>query len=250
MTDAIRTAAALLLETRRGGRTLSALPPEVRPATATDAYAVQDETLRALGPVGGWKVGAASPDAEPACAPLPAGGVVRSPHAFQAAAFRLNGLEGEIAFTLARDLPRRERAYDESDVLAALASVHPAIEIVDSRFDDMRAVDPLSALADLGSHGALAVGPGRSADLRVDQTRQRVTLEVDGAVAVDNVGGNAAGDVFRLLVWLANHTAERCGGLRAGQVVTTGSCTGLRFATPPARVRATVAGIGACEVSL
>jgi 2-keto-4-pentenoate hydratase len=243
-------ATTLLLEARRSRMPLAALPESARPTDAAAAYAIQDEVLAALGGIGGWKVGAANPSSEPGCSPLPAAGVVRSGHAFAPAAFRLNGLEAEIAFTIAHDLPPLAAPYTADDLLHAIAAVHPAIEIVDSRFVDMRAVDPLSALADFGSHGALAFGPGRTHDLRVEQSRQRVVLEAGGKLLADNVGGNAAGDVFRLLAWLANHAAARCGGLRAGQVITTGSCTGLTFAHPPVAVRADLAGIGACEIAL
>lgn len=243
-------AARLLLDARRDRRPLEALPEAARPADAAAAYAIQDELVAALGGIGGWKVGAASPTAEPGCSPLPAPGVVRSGHAFAKDAFRLNGLEAELAFTLARDLPPRAAPYTEADVLAAIASVHAAIEVVDSRFVDMRAVDALSAAADFASHGALIVGPARTSDLRVDQMRQAVKLAGGDKVLYEGVGGNAAGDVFRLLVWLANHAAARCGGLRAGQIVTTGSCSGLTFATPPARVTAMLTGVGVCTVDL
>lgn len=243
-------AARLLLDARRTRRPLDALPPEARPADAAAAYAVQDELVATLGGIGGWKVGAASPGAEPGCSPLPAPGIVPSGHVFPRDAFALNGLEAELAFTLGRDLPPRPAPYTEADVLAALRSVHPVIEIVDSRFTDMRGADPLSALADFASHGALVVGPGRGAGLRVDQTKQPVRLEAGNDVLYEGVGGNAAGDVFRLLVWLANHAAARCGGLRAGQIVTTGSCSGLTFARPPSRVRATLDGLGVCETVL
>jgi 2-keto-4-pentenoate hydratase len=246
----MHAATALLLDARRTRRLPGALPPEARPADAAAAYAIQDELVAALGGIGGWKVGAASPTAEPGCSPLPASGIVPSGHVFARHAFGLNGLEAELAFTLGRDLPPRTAPYAEADVLAALRSVHPVIEIVDSRFADMRAVDPLSALADFASHGALVVGPGRAAALHLDQTTQAVRLEAGDALLYEGVGGNAAGDVFRLLAWLANHAAARCGGLRAGQIVTTGSCSGLTFARPPARVRAMLAGLGRCEAVL
>jgi 2-keto-4-pentenoate hydratase len=246
----MKPAARLLLDARCPRRPLEALPEACRPHDAGSAYAIQDELVAALGGIGGWKVGASSPAAEPGCSPLPAPGIVPSGHVFPRDTFALNGLEAEIGFTLGRHLPPRAMPYTGDDVLAAIRSVHPVIEIVDSRYVDMRAVDALSALADFASHGALVVGPGRTDGLRVDQTRQAVRLEAGEVLLYDGVGGNAAGDVFRLLAWLANHAAARCGGLRAGQVVTTGSCSGLAFARAPARVRAMLAGIGACEVTL
>ena len=85
---------------------------------------------------------------------------------------------------------------------------------------------------------------------RVDQTRQTVQLLCNDALAYEATGGNLAGDVFRLVTWLANHTAQRCGGLRAGQVVTTGSCTGVQSVAPATRVRAAFPGIDSAEATL
>jgi 2-keto-4-pentenoate hydratase len=39
-------------------------------------------------------------------------------------------------------------------------------------------------------------------------------------------------------------------GVRAGQLMTTGTYTGLNFATPGRRVRATFDGFGAAEVDV
>ena len=43
---------------------------------------------------------------------------------------------------------------------------------------------------------------------------------------VERTGSNTAGDLLRLIPWLANEGAVRSGGLRAGQWITTGSWTG------------------------
>ena len=48
---------------------------------------------------------------------------------------------------------------------------------------------------------------------------------------------------------MANNVGEDCGGLRAGQVITTGSLTGLRFVDPGARVVAEFSGLGTVEVA-
>ena len=70
MTD-IDLAARTLLDARRSGIALPALPREAQPQSLAEAYAIQDAQLRELGTVGGWKVGAKSPEAQPNCAPLP-----------------------------------------------------------------------------------------------------------------------------------------------------------------------------------
>ncbi len=248
MTD-VATAARLLLDARERGRAITALPLHARPQSAADAYALQDAQLRALGPIGGWKVGARTADAEPNCAPLPASLVFRSPQHF-AARFPLYLVEAEIAFTLARDLPPRAAAYTEDDVAAAIASVHAAIEVLASRYADFRTQDAFSQLGDFQTNGALVVGPGRETDTRVDQRCATVRVDVDGVREIEATGGNTAGDVLRLLAWLANHAGARCGGLRAGQVVTTGSCIGIHGVSPGRLVRATFEGLAPVEVTL
>lgn len=246
----VERAAALLVDARRSGRHLRELPPEARPAAVQDAYAIQDAVIRALGGAAGWKVGAKSPSAEPTCAPIPAGLVFESPKRFLSTELRLRGIEAEIAFRIGRDLPPRDRAYAIDDVGGAVESVHPAIEVVESRFEDFRTTDPLAVLADSNSNGALVFGAGRREPIRVDQTRQAVRLFFDARKVVDVVGGNSAGDVWRLLVWLANHCTGRCGGLRKGEIVTTGSCTGLELAPPGTRVAAELDGIGRAEIEV
>jgi 2-keto-4-pentenoate hydratase len=249
MTD-IATAARLLLSARSTGKPIAALPAASLPRSDDEAYAIQDAQIRAIGPVGGWKVGASAPDAEPSCAPLPASLVLRSPQTFAPMRFPLHLVEAEIAFTFARDLPPRASAYTVNDVAASIASVHAAIEILGSRYVDWRAQPPLARAADFQTNGALVVGEGRTTDTRVDQTRMTVHVDVAEAPALQVMGGNAAGDVMRLLAWLANHAAARSGGLRAGDVVTTGSCIGAYAVPAQTRIRATFDGVPPVEVSI
>jgi 2-keto-4-pentenoate hydratase len=225
------------------------LPASGEPRSDADAYAIQDQQIAALGAIGGWKVGASAPDAEPNCAPLPASLVMRSPQTFVPTRFPLHLVEAEVAFTIGRDLLRRASAYTIEDVASAIASVHAAIEILGSRFVDWRAQPALARLADFQTNGALVVGEGRASDTRVDQTRMTVRVDVAEAPALQVTGGNVAGDVFRLLAWLANHAAAR-GGLRAGEVVTTGSCIGAYAVPPGSRVRATFDGLAPVEVTV
>lgn len=242
------TAADLLLAARHSGQRLAALPDEVRPQTMLAAYAIQDAVAAKLGPIGGWKVGAKSAAAEPTCAPLPATLILRSPQRFAAGRFALNGVEAELAFTLSCDLPPRAQPYGIADLEASVATVHPAIEIVDSRFADIVAVDTLSLLADFHSNGALVVGNGVALPRAFESSSQGVALDIDEVRVVESRGSNPAGDVLSLLAWLANHAAVRNGGLRRGDLVTTGSWTGMRFVASGTRVEAAFAGIGGVDV--
>lgn len=244
------SAARALLEARRTGRRIDGLPADARPAGDHESYAIQDAQLRTLGAVGGWKVGAKTPDSEPNCAALPASLIHASPQRFAPRQFPLQLVEAEIGFRLGRDLPAGAAPYAEPDLVHAIASVHATIEVLDSRFTDFRAVEPASALADFGTNGALVVGPGRTSDLRVQSTELRLTVYCDDRIALEKTGGNTAGDVFRLLVWLANHATRRRGGLRAGEIVTTGSCIGAYHIAPGTRFKAVFDGIPPVEATV
>jgi 2-keto-4-pentenoate hydratase len=220
------------------------------PAAADDAYAVQDMLLAALGPIGGWKVGAKGPDAEPTCAPLPAAGIVQSPVAPADGAWRVRGIETEIAVRFERDLPERADPYTRAEVEAAIGAVMPAIELVETRLAEFPKAPPLAMLADLGSHGGLVLGAALPFDPAfLDARRQLAAQTFNGRDSAAGARGNPAQDLGRLLVWLVNHCAARGLGIAAGQVVTTGSFTGMQFAPAAAQVRGEIAGLGAVEVA-
>jgi len=236
----IEQAAEILGEARGSRQKIACLPQDCRPRSLEEAYAIQDAACARLGAVGGWKVGAKSPTGDPSCAPIAADLIVTPEQGLAFGSHHPVELEGEIAFVLARDLPERSSPYTADEAAAAIASVHTAIEVLDSRFIDRRSVDQLCVLADMLSNAALVVGKGQPAGRRVDSAVERAQVFVSGEIAADMVGANPAGDLYRLLAWLANHAATRFGGLRAGQVVTTGTCSGVVSASPPVRVLARI----------
>jgi len=239
-----------LLDARRSVTRIANLPAELVPADAAAAYAVQDLVARELGRIVGWKVGAAGPEAEPNCAPLFADLVAASPARFAAARFPLGGIEGELAFRFGRDLPARAEPYGADEVWQAVDTLHPAIELVDSRFADFRAQDKQALLADNQSNGAFCHGAGIKDWRRVDFLAQPARVVIDDQEVARAVGGNAAGHPKRLLAWLANHCARRGYGLAAGDIVTTGTHTGLVFAEPGAAASVRFAGIGEASLTL
>jgi 2-keto-4-pentenoate hydratase len=247
MEDAMDRIARMFLEARSGGPLVVPEPADALAAVA-DAYVVQERVVRELGPVGAWKVGAATPSAEPVRAPILAASIHASPVELPASGFHLIGIEAEIAYRLGADLPARDQAYGADEVAAAIAGVLPAIELVDTRLADHASAPPLWKLADNQINWGLVTGPPASGWRRFDPLNQPVRLEVDGTVVAEGRGGNTAGDPFRLLVWLANSCGAHCGGLRRGQIVTTGSLTGLRFVAPGSLVRAVLEGLGEVAV--
>lgn len=221
------SAADMLLDARRTNTPIADLPADVRPTTLDEAYFVQDRMAWAYDEIGGWKVGAPSADATPMFAPMPLNWMACSGCEMRGITHRLRGLEAEIAFFMGEDLPPRETPYTRDEVVAAIASCHPAIEVIESGLVDPLQATRLSMIADLQMHGGFVFGDGVPDWQNIDFTKEHVTLAVDGAVRVERTGSNTSGDLMRLLPWLANEGAERTGGLKKGQWITTGSWTGL-----------------------
>jgi len=234
-------AQALCRARRDGRRVMSALLPS---HDRRAAYAIQDATLAALGAVGGWKVGASAPGREPVCAPLPAEGLVPSGASLVGGAWHLRGVEAELAFRLGADLPPRALPYTRDEVAGAIAEVLPVIEVAETRLIDWLDASPSALLADLLCHGGLVLGePAPFERAWLDLAQIEVVMHFDAQVVAHTIGEHTHPDVGALLVWLANEGAARGEGLRAGQVVTTGSCTGMLFASQGTAVRAEVKGL-------
>jgi 2-keto-4-pentenoate hydratase len=244
--DRVMRAAALLLEARRTGRGAIDLPADCRPRSNDEACAIQDAVARQLGPIAGWKTGAPSPTSASAYAPIFT--VIASPARFPAATQRLFGIEAEVAFRFARDLPARAEPYGRAEVVAEIASMHPAIELVDSRFADWTRADGLARLADNQSNGALIYGPPVPGWQELDLVRPPIVITAAG-IAIGKTKGNNGGDPLRMVTDLVNYCAATQGGLRAGVMVTSGSITGIDFAKAGDRVVAEFGPLGQVELT-
>jgi 2-keto-4-pentenoate hydratase len=246
-THQIANAAALLVKARRGGLLLANLPADARPASVTDAHAIQDAVTEALGkPVGAFKAMAPA-NGEATRGIIYADTVRSSPTRIPAVEVPQCGVEGEVAFVFRRDLPARATPYSRDEVAAAVDAC-AAIEVVTSRYQNSDAVSNLEKLADSISNGAFVhAAPG--ADWRgLELGRLKVTLTVNGAPVLEQVGGHPTGDPLGVAVVLANMMREK-GGVRAGQFVTCGSCTGLRYLQPGDVCGVRFEGLGAAEVT-
>lgn len=236
-------AADLLLDARRTGVPIEDLPEAVQPKDIDEAYAVQDRIAEAYGEIGGWKIGAPTADATPMFAPMPLAWIAGD-GAVVGGMRRVRGLESEIAFLIGADLPPRATPYTREEVVGALASCHPVIEVIESGLLDPLKAAKLSMIGDLQMHGGFVYGPAVGDWQKIDFKTEHVVIAVDGAVRIERTGSNTSGDLMRLLPWLANDGAARTGGLKAGQWVTTGSWTGVTFADPrsAANVKFSTAG--------
>ena len=239
----LMSAGSMLLDARRTNHPIDDLPQQLQPVTLEEAYYIQSRLALAYGEIGGWKVGAPTADATPLFAPMPRAWIAAN-DAELGGRHRFRGLEAEIAFLIGRDLPLRDVPYSRDEVVAAIASCHPAIEVIESGLTDPMKAARLSMVADLQMHGAFVYGAAVRDWQKIDFSKEHVALAVDGVVRVERTGSNTAGDLMRLLPWLANAGAARTGGLKAGQWVTTGSWTGLERGIAQSRVDVTFSTAG------
>jgi 2-keto-4-pentenoate hydratase len=241
-------AANVLLDARRTHTPIADLPAALQPTSLEDVECIHQFMADAYGDIGGWKIGAPSADAIPFFAPMPREWMAASGAWLAGGTYRYRGLEAEVAFLLGQDLPPRSTPYTRDEVIAAIASCHPAIEELESGLLDPKEVNRLTMLADLQMHGAFIYGPPCADWKSVDFSQERVTLSIDGAVRVERRGSNTSGDLLRLLPYLANEGAVRTGGLRAGEWITTGSWTGNTPALPGSHAEVAFEHIGTVAV--
>jgi 2-keto-4-pentenoate hydratase len=133
--------------------------------------------------------------------------------------------EAEFAFRFGHALPKRDEPYAVEEVLAAVESLHPAIEIPDSRYHDFARVGAPQLIADDACACWFVLGQATTADWRErDLVRHTVAVFRNGNLAATGSGANVLGDPRLALAWIANELNRFGDGLRAGEVVTTGTC--------------------------
>ena len=248
--DRLYQAAEILLKGRREVKPVHHLPETLRPNSLDEAYILQDIVAEAMRNIGGWKVGAPSPDATPLFGPMPLwGGYATTGSRISPTFKRLRGIEAEIAFCLGKDLPCRAKPYSREEIVDAIASAHPAIELLESAYVDPDAVDRMSMIGDLQMHGGFVYGKPYADWKTCDLREESVMVAIDGAVRFEGKGSNPAGtDLLRLVTWLANEGNYRTGGLKSGQWITTGSWSGKTLANPGAAVEIRFSSFGPASI--
>jgi 2-keto-4-pentenoate hydratase len=243
--EAAGSAARELMAARRAGKAIAAISETCRPSTAEEGYAVQSAFVAAWAQsVGGWKAGAtlkAVQDrfglGEPFLGPIFASTIMQSPVTAKAASFDLkappaNGkravsVEVEFAFRLGRELAPRAGGYAEAEVLDAVEALIPAMEIITPRLDPVPGGVPGQALADCGLNGGIVLGEAIRDWRGIDYPGHATKLIVDDKIVVEGTGALVLGNPLKSLVWLANNVGRLGHTLTKGQVLSTGSMTGI-----------------------
>ena len=256
---AIGAASDLLWQHWQERRRLAELPEATRPHTREDGYAVQARLeQRSAFPLFGWKIAATSKAGQAHIAvdgPM-AGRLLRERVRDSGGRVPFTGnhmrvAEAEFAFRMGADLPPRGVPYRVDEVLAAVATLHPAIEIPDSRYVDFTVVGAAQLIADNACADYFVLGPSASAGWQtINLSAHRVTGRVNDGPVRDGLGANVLGDPREALVWLVNELSNLNLTLAAGQVVTTGTCLVPLAVEPGQHVVADFGTLGAVDTWL
>ena len=152
--------------------------------------------------------------------------------------------EAEIAFILGADLPDVDTTV--AQVAAAVASVHAAIEIVDSRIADWK-ITFADTVADNGSSAFFVLADTGLAVEGLDLEGAAMEMTVNGKVVSTGVGAAALGNPLNAAAWLAQTLAARGEPLKAGDILLAGALGPMVALTPGDHVVATIAGIGSAS---
>lgn len=259
--DPASIAAQRLWHCWQAGETIDALPSSCRPADRAAGYAVQAALPAVSGrALYGWKIAATSTAGQahiavsgPLAGRLLDGQVAADGATLSLAGNRMRVAEAEFAFRFDRALPPRGEVYGVDEVLDAVATLHPSIELPDSRYADfVRAGEP-QLLADNACAGQFVLGPAcatdwRALDLAAHRTMGRVLRDGRIVLEREGCGANVLGDPRIALAWLVNELSGLGLTLEPGQVVTTGTCLVPLAIAPGDEVRVDFGELGRVSV--
>jgi len=231
-TTQIDAASRMLRDHWRAGTKLIGLEPDLRPRDRAEGYAIQAKIeAQSGGTLFGWKIAATSEAGQKHInvggpmvgrilpeTVIPDGGVAAM------AGNEMRVAEPEFAFRMRVDLPPRSSAYSVAEVLDAVDTLHPAIEIPDSRFADFVSAGEPQIIADNACAHLFVLGRPAMLNWRaLDLVEEKPVITLRGQRHVGH-GRNVLGDPRIALAWCANELRQLGLTLRAGEVVTTGTC--------------------------
>jgi 2-keto-4-pentenoate hydratase len=259
--DKAGRAADLLAQARFTKRTRSCLPEDCRPPTPPEGYAVQDMLVQRLlanygGHPVGYKIACTNKSAqellnlnEPFYGRLLSSFVHMSPARINPDDFFMRVVEPEFAFEIRDDLPASGGPYDTDTVAAAVAAVLPAIEIADSRYTEWTVVDGPSLIADNGCNGAWVRGEAYRGWRACDLATHEVALVVNGKRVRTGRGDVIMGHPIKALTWLTNMLSRLGNGLKAGDLISTGTCTEMYLGEAGDEICADFGSLGIVELT-
>ena len=228
-----KAASTLLVSHWDNGTRLDAIPQGLRPQTRIEGYVIQSHVLdRSTAPLFGWKIAATSLAGQrhinvdgPLAGRLLAEKAIEVGGTISLTTSKMRVAEIEFAFRFGRELAPRPSLYEIAEVMDAVATLHPAIEIPDSRYEDFCAVGAPQLIADNACANLFVLGRAVEGDWRdADLAKHPVVAFVTGKSQHNGTGAAVLGDPRIALTWIVNELSGLGIALQPGQVVITGTC--------------------------
>jgi 2-keto-4-pentenoate hydratase len=244
-----------LWDARRRGRSIDRTEYRL-PASKEEAYAVQHEIVALSGlQQCGYKIGSTSKEAQAILGTNePGAGILLSPFLYESPAQvcivsdHCPAVEAEFAFRFNSDVLPRETPYTTAEISSAIECVTGSIEVVGSRFaGGLGKQGRFLTTADGSANIALVVGrwhPWQGQDLR----QHAVTMTINGVPRGTGTGEHVLGNPLHAISWLAGFLSDAGRGLKAGEIVATGTCTGLHMVGPGVTAIADFGNFGSVEI--
>lgn len=233
-----------------------ALNGAVAPSTEDEAYAIQKEVQRSSDEtIIGWKIGATTSQGmaalglqRPFVGPLFRDDIFASGD--KISILKGDLLETEIAIEIGSDLAAMDSNHSRHQIVQCISAVYPAFEIVRSRFASEVPVTPWNVIADGGGNEAVVLGNRIGPPVETALENIAVCLKLDGKEAVNSSTDVLVWDhVYDAVNWLLDHEMLKDRGLKAGDIVMTGSCTGFADLAEVSHAEANIEGIGSVGAS-
>jgi 2-keto-4-pentenoate hydratase len=232
--NAMLAAAEIIATARRARVPLQPLAIDLAPQSELDGYRIQEMVHEILEPdfgaMVGHKIGSTSAVMQqylgipyPCSGGVFAGGVHQSGAALRAADYVRVGVECEIAMRMSRDLMAIDAPFSTGTVVDAIDAYLPAIEIVDNRYADWQVLGAPTLVADDFFAAGCVLGNPVARSAAPDLLSVIGRTLINGVEAGQGSGADVLGHPHHVLAWLANHLASDGNGLRAGEIVLTGS---------------------------
>jgi 2-keto-4-pentenoate hydratase len=253
----LQAAARELGTARATGRRIRGLPASLQLQSLEQGYAVQRRLIeQGNGKVAGWKLACTSRElqerykvSEPYFGPLFDAVVFSSGLSISAADYEPCGVECEFAFLLGEDISAVQKQMSLEAIGGAVRAVRPAIEIVSSRFVEWKDLGAATVVADVAGNGGLVVGSEFRSWRELDLVNHAASLIVNGREVGTGTGAAVLENPLNGLAWLVN-SDHRWFDLKAGDLVTTGSVTGLKFVGQGSRVVGEFGRLGQVEITI
>lgn len=226
--------------------------PGTMPTSLTEAYAVQDEAIKAFpDTLTGWKVGGINGDWRDRLGQTRLVGPVFSAYTHNFSGHQIDmpvfadgfaAVESEVTAVIAKDVPASKQSFSTEDAIEFIASLHVGIEIASSPFPEINDHGPLVTISDFGNNRGLILGqeiPGWTSLTIEDWVFE---TQINGQSVGKSAPIGMPGGPVESVRYALENTARRGRPMKAGMLVLTGAATGVHQAYVGDESRVTLGG--------